>query len=191
MLYLMLVFILPWKNKVVWETTVGKKTKIEAASLWDLFGLLGDTCKNGLFTPSCAPKPYSRVYLQQSTYPHHKNCDNHHIIWSLQSSYRIIWYSEPLQSSYHIISSLHSIQSVSLAKPEDEVFHNRFVELTQGAQIQHLPIKMMIMLIIALHCITITITIMITITTMIYHSYKNKNKGRGPKKSLFLVFFYY
>ena len=32
------------------------------------FKLLIGTCRNGLFTPSCAPRPYSRVYLQYIFY---------------------------------------------------------------------------------------------------------------------------
>ena len=55
MLYLMLVFIRPCKNQSIEEI------KFINMNLVTCFG--GNTCKNGLFTPSCAPRPYSRVYL--------------------------------------------------------------------------------------------------------------------------------
>ena len=58
MLYLMLVFIRPWKNQSIEEI------KFKNMNLVTCFG--GNTCKNGLFTPSCAPRPYSRVYLGES-----------------------------------------------------------------------------------------------------------------------------
>ena len=74
MLYLMLVFIRPWKNQSIEEI------KFKNMNLVTCFG--ENTCKNGLFTPSCAPRPYSRVYLWESlNWGHNHNTSSTYTVW--------------------------------------------------------------------------------------------------------------
>ena len=65
--------------------------------------------RKGLATPSCFPKPYSRVYSRSNVFA-----------WILS-----------------LILDLISSLLINLAHAKDEVFHNSLVELADCAQVEH------------------------------------------------------